>query len=93
MTPIDLATAVFAGNMAAAGTIWAVIQFEKHGHKAPFGAYGMMIVAAGFFLSIALSDEDPTSFLDPEGASASVSEPSGATHRWNPDTGEIEEIE
>lgn len=75
MTPLDLAIGVFVGNIAALAIGWSLFQFHKHDHRAPFAAYCGGFILVGALAYVALVDQDPVSFIDPEGARASLTEP------------------
>lgn len=75
MTPLDIAFGVFVGNAAAMGFAWAMFQFHKHDYRAPLAAYCgvfLLVLAAAY---VSLVDQDPVSFIDPEGARASITAP------------------
>jgi hypothetical protein len=74
MTPLDIAFGVFVGNAAAMGLAWAMFQFHKHDYRAPWAAYCGVLLLVGAALYVGLVDQDPVSFVDPEGARVSLTE-------------------
>ena len=54
---VDIAAAIFLGNVLTLAFAWALFQFHKHDYRAPWAAYGWFFLPLVVLVIVAVSTE------------------------------------